>query len=40
MNDDDPFDPPPSRHGLLVAAILMLAVAIFCWSFIAGWRPW
>lgn len=38
-DDDDP-DPPPSRYGLTVAALLMLACAIFVWSLQRGWRPW
>jgi hypothetical protein len=37
--DDDP-DPPPSRYGLLVAGLAMLAGLIFIWSFLRGWRPW
>lgn len=36
--DDDP-DPPPSRYGLLVAALGMLAGTIFIYSLLQGWRP-
>lgn len=41
MDEQDPFDEPPSRIGLLTAAIGMLACMIFTWSWIVrGWRPW
>ena len=40
MNDpEDDLDPPPSRYGLMVAALGMLAGFIFIWSFLRGWRP-
>jgi hypothetical protein len=39
MQDDDE-DPPPSRYGLLMAALILVTGFLFIWSWLRGWRPW
>lgn len=33
-------DPPPSRYGLAMAALIMLTGMLFILSWLRGWRPW
>lgn len=38
MDEDD--NPPPSRYGLLMAALIMATGFVFILSWTRGWRPW